>query len=123
MICKCRHWYRRIHALRWLSPGCFLLCAVSCAAIFFALHAAGWRERTAVLCGMLPSDRNAQVMVTFQAVLYTFFYLATIIVSPILTIAAVVFSGLLGWGRRRGALQIQESGSRHLPNGASGRSD
>ena len=102
MMNRCRTWYRRIKALKWLSPGSFVLCAVTFTGVFLVLHLAGWREQTRVFCGTLPAGKNAQIAQSFQAVSYTLLYFATVIVAPILVLAAGVFQamGLIRSGRR-----------------------
>jgi len=100
---RCRDWYGRIRALKWLSPGSFVLCAATFAATFLVLHLAGWREKTNMFCGTLASGRSAQTAQSFQAVCYTLFYLSMVIVSPILVLGAGVFQGLIVWDRRRSA--------------------
>jgi hypothetical protein len=95
MMDKCRRTYRAIRAMKWLSPGSFLLCAVTFAGFFVLAHVAGWRERTGVFCGTLPKDTGEQVTQGFMAVSYTLLYFATVIVAPILVLAAGVYRGLV----------------------------
>lgn len=101
MMARLRRGYRAIRAVKWLSPASFVLCAAVAAGVFVAVHLAGWRESTSILCGTLPSGRHAQVIQSFEALVYTLFYMAAVIVAPILTLAAAVFHGFVMWHRRR----------------------
>lgn len=95
MMDKLRDGYRRIRAMKWLSPGSFVLCAATFAGLFALMHVAGWREQTSVFCGTLPRETGAQISQGFRAVCYTLFYLVTVIVAPILLLAAGIYQGLL----------------------------
>lgn len=97
MMQRTRNWYRRIRAMKWFSPGSFVLCAVTFACVYLLLHLLGWRQSTGVFCGTLPTGRDAQVTQCFQAVMYVMFHMATVVVSPILVIAAAVFRVMLLW--------------------------
>jgi hypothetical protein len=99
MMERWRSWYRRVRAMKWFSPGSFVLCAATFAGVFLAMHLAGWREKTDVFCGTLAGGREAQIGQSFRAVMYTLFYMATVLVSPILVLAAGVFWGLARWGK------------------------
>lgn len=88
---KIRAARQRIRQLKWMSPGSFLLCAVTFAGVYLVLHAAGFRESTSVFCGTLPTAHGEQVRMGFCALLYTIFYMLTVLAAPILVIAAGVF--------------------------------
>lgn len=100
--------YRQIRALKWLSPGSFLLCAVTFAGVYLALHLAGLRASTSVLCGTFAAEQSEQVRTSFFAVIYILFYMATVIVAPILVIAAGIFQVLIKL--RHGRQEGQETG-------------
>lgn len=87
--------YRSLRQLKWFSPGCFVLCAVSFAAIYLALHLLGLREYTSVLCGTLPADRTQQTIVGFCGMSYLIFHMLAVAVAPILLIAAALFHFIL----------------------------
>ena len=95
MIDRIKSWYRQMRALKWLSPGSFVLCAVTFAGLFLAMHLAGWREQTSVFCGTFPKDQGQQIAQGFEAVCYTLFYFASVIMAPILVLAAGVYRGLV----------------------------
>ena len=101
--------YRQIRALKWLSPGSFLLCAVTFAGVYLVLHLAGLRASTSVLCGTFAAERTDQIRGSFLAVIYILFYMATVIVAPILVIAAGIFQVLIKLKHRR--QEGQETGS------------
>ncbi|HOW74194.1 MAG TPA: hypothetical protein PKY77_26625 [Phycisphaerae bacterium] len=65
------------------------------------LHLAGLRAHTSVLCGTFAAERSEQVLSSFFAVIYILFYMATVIVAPILVIAAGVFQALIKFGSLR----------------------
>ena len=87
--------YRQIRALKWMSPGSFILCAITFAAVYVVLHLAGLRSHTSVLCGTFAAKRGEQVLDSFFATIYILFYMATVIVAPILVIAAGIFQALI----------------------------
>src|SRR5262249_52864852 len=89
-----RSGYRRIRGFTFCSPRSFVCCAAVFAGLFLILHLAGWRAKTSVLCGMLPTERSAQIIDGFEALAYTLVYLLAVIASPILLIAAGVLRGL-----------------------------
>lgn len=100
--------YRQIRALKWLSPGSFLLCAITFTAVYMILHLAGLRAHTSVLCGTFAAERSEQIRGSFLAVIYILFYMATVIVAPILVIAAGIFQVLIKL--RHGRQEGQEPG-------------
>lgn len=93
--------YRQIRALKWLSPGSFLLCAITFTIVYAVLHLIGLRKYTSVLCGTFAAERSEQVLDSFFAVIYILFHMATVIVAPILVIAAGVFQALIKFRSRR----------------------
>jgi len=100
MMGRWRSLYRRIRAMKWFSPGSFVLCAAIFAVVYLVLHLLGWRESTSIFCGTLPEGRNAQVLQSFQAVMYVLFHMATVVVAPILVLAAGVFEMVVIRARR-----------------------
>jgi hypothetical protein len=83
--------YRHIRALKWVSPGSFVLCGVTFAGVHAVLHLLGLRESTSIFCGTLPAERSEQIVAGFCGLMYTFFYMLTVLVTPILLIAAGLF--------------------------------
>ena len=71
-----------------LSPAGFIRLAGIILAAFTLMHLAGWREYTAVFSGTLPEDTRRRTWAVVFAGLYTAFYLAAILVVPILVMAA-----------------------------------
>lgn len=105
--------YRQIRALKWLSPGSFLLCAITFTVVYMILHLAGLRAHTSVLCGTFAAERSEQVRTSFFAVIYIFFYMATVIVVPILVIAAGIFQAFITF--KNGRQEVQETGAAAPP--------
>ncbi len=103
MMGRWRSLYRRIRAMKWFSPGSFVLCAATSAVVYLVLHLLGWRASTSIFCGTLPEGRNAQVLQSFQAVMYVLFHMATVVVAPILVLAAGVFEMVVIRARRSAA--------------------
>jgi hypothetical protein len=70
------------------SPRGLLLRAGVLAALFLACHLAGWREHTSILCGTAftanVTDRYSQ----WFGMVYVVLYLGSVIVVPILILAA-----------------------------------
>ncbi|HPD32103.1 MAG TPA: hypothetical protein PLL20_19090 [Phycisphaerae bacterium] len=111
MMGRWRTLHRRIRAMKWFSPGSFVLCAATFVVVYLVLHLLGWRESTSIFCGTLPEGRNAQVLQSFQAVMYVLFYMATAVVAPILLIAAAVFQVMaMLWIRRAGEFSMKMQG-------------
>lgn len=110
---RLRDLYQRIRTLKWISPGSFLLCAITFAGVFALLHLAGLRSRTSIFCGTLPAGYDDQVVTGFLAVLYTVFYMAAVIAAPILALGAGILRLLMRLQSRPGRLQSQpeEGGS------------
>ncbi len=109
---KLRDLYRGIRALKWISPGSFLLCAVTFAGVFAVLHLAGSRAHTSILCGTLPASYRDQVVCGFLAILYTVFYMAAVIAAPILALAAGIFHLLVKLRPQRSRQQIRQNQGR-----------
>lgn len=81
------------------TPRGLLVRALVLAAIFAALHLAGLRSQTSVLCATLQEEGGRQFWGIFGAAAYIVTYLLAVVVAPILALAA----GLLaGWNRTRG---------------------
>lgn len=58
-------------------------------AIFALAHFAGWREFTSVISGTFPSN-TAPAVALAKAAVYMAAYFATVLLAPILTLAAVI---------------------------------
>ena len=82
------------------SPTGLLFRAALVTGVFLVFHLAGWREYTSILCGTSPTGNLADRHIQFLGGLYVLFYFATIILVPILVLAAGLLS-LLAWGRGR----------------------
>ena len=80
----------------FLSARDLLQRAGAISALFLALHLAGFREFTGVLNGTIGSLALGWNLSAFLAVIYIVFYLAFVILVPILILAAVI----LAMGRR-----------------------
>lgn len=83
--------YRRVRSLKWLSPGSYLLCALVFLGVYWAADLLGWRQTTMIFCGTLAEGESARIIQSWQAVMYTVLYMAAVVISPILLIAACVF--------------------------------
>lgn len=83
--------YQRVRRLKWVSPGSFVLCSLTFAGVYAVLHLFGFREYTSIFCGTLPADHTRQIVVGFCGLIYTMFHMLTVLVAPILLIAAGLF--------------------------------
>ena len=70
-----------------IAPRALLFWATTMLIAFGIVHALGWREFTTVLSGTVPKD-NTEAEAAFKAVTYMAAYFATVLVAPILLIAA-----------------------------------
>lgn len=80
----------------FLSARDLLQRAAVISVLFLAVHLAGFREFTGVLNGTIGSLALGWNLSAFLAVIYIVFYLAFVILVPILILAAVI----LAMGRR-----------------------
>ena len=69
------------------SPGGMALRAIELAVIFVMLHLLGIRRYTSVLCGTFGAGYGG----AFAGMLYVLFYLASVVLAPILIIAAAIW--------------------------------
>ncbi len=81
-----------------LSPAGWLIRAVVLLVLFAAMHLLGWREHTNVFSGTLGLNSTADYLRAIAGGLYVIAWFATVVVAPILLIAAGVFALLL-WRR------------------------
>ena len=80
----------------FLSARDLLQRAAVISVLFLALHLAGFREFTGVLNGTIGSLTLGWKLSAFLAVIYIVFYLAFVVLVPVLVLAA----GILTVGRR-----------------------
>jgi len=85
-------WYRRVFRFTLVSPRGFLIVAATLTALFLICHVAGWREHTSVLCGQLPKGGAEADWALATGLAYALFYVALVLLVPILTLAAGVFA-------------------------------
>jgi hypothetical protein len=71
------------------APRALLFHATLIVIAFGIFHALGWREFTTVLSGTIPAD-NSSAEAGFKAIAYMASYFATVLVVPILVIAAAI---------------------------------
>ncbi|MBI4601758.1 MAG: hypothetical protein HY721_07340 [Planctomycetes bacterium] len=74
-----------------LTPAGLLLRAALLSALFFAVHAAGWREYTSIISGTTHPDRMATVL----GIAYAFFWFAFVLGVPVLVLGAGIYALLL----------------------------
>ncbi len=91
----------------FLSPKDLVQRACVISVIFLVLHLAGLREYTSVLNGTIGSVTLGWKMSGFLAVIYILFYLAFVVVVPILILAAIISAF---WNRLVGKGQGTEAG-------------
>jgi len=82
----------------FLSPKDLLQRACAISVIFFLLHLAGLREFTSILNGTVGSVALGWKVSGFLAVIYILFYLAFVVLVPIMILAALI---LFAWQRCR----------------------
>ena len=82
----------------FLSARDMLQRAAAITVIFFILHLAGFREFTSILNGTIGSLELGWNFSAFLAVIYILFYLAFVILVPVLVLAAAI---LTIWRRLR----------------------
>jgi hypothetical protein len=85
----------------FLSPKDLLQRAGAITVIYFILHLAGLREYTSVLNGTVGSVALGWKLSGFLAVIYILFYLALVVLAPILVLAAGLLLAWQKFGARR----------------------
>jgi hypothetical protein len=73
------------------SPAGFAAIAFTTLLFFLLMHLAGWRESMSILTGTIPPGQTF-AKAHLQGALYLLGYLSSIILAPILLIAATLFS-------------------------------
>jgi hypothetical protein len=93
-------WWRWLFLARMDSPRGLLLLAGVAVLIFLVLHACGLREYTTLLTGTAPAGKAVNRPTAILALFYMMAHLATVVVAPVLALAAL---GWAGWnyGRRQ----------------------
>ena len=81
-----------------LTPRGLLARGIVLGVIFAAVHLAGWREYTSVLCGTLPDSATAPQFAGYLGAAYVVCYLLAAVIAPILVLAAAL---LRTWERWR----------------------
>ena len=97
-----RGWWRRVFWFQLFSPKGFLICAGTLAVLFGAVHLAGWRDYTSILCGQAPTGDMADRTAIHLGMAYVVFHLGCVLVAPVLAIAAGIFAALQRVAARRG---------------------
>ena len=72
-----------------VGPRALLFHATVIVIAFGIFHALGWREFTTVLSGTIPAD-NSSAEAGFKALAYMASYFASVLLAPILLIAAAI---------------------------------
>lgn len=75
-----------------LTPRGLLARAAVLALLFAALHFAGFRSYTSILCATMQDEGATQKWNAFCAMAYIITYLLAVVLAPILSIAAVLLS-------------------------------
>ncbi len=88
MMHRLRSIVRSILARTLFRPAGWLGSAVLFLAVFGVFHVLGWRDDTSFLTGTVPT-KGADAMVV-RGMLYSVAYLAAVLVSPILILAALL---------------------------------
>ena len=86
-------WLRRLFAARALSPTGLVVRALLIVIVFAICHAAGLREHTTFLSGTPAAAEGSTDRSVFLGMIYIAVYLAFVLITPILALAAV-FLGL-----------------------------
>jgi hypothetical protein len=79
---------RRIWSAPMLSPTGLLLRAGLLALVYLALHLAGWREYTSILCGTSPTGNLADRHAALCGLIYVLLHFTVVVGCPILVLAA-----------------------------------
>lgn len=90
-------WRRRWHAkprFRVVSPETLAGCAVMIVLLYLVLHFSGLREDTSLLSGTFPGGDPKDASSLFWGMSYVVVYFASVIVAPVLLIAAAIFAGI-----------------------------
>jgi hypothetical protein len=78
-----------------LSPRGLLLRAAFMLLVFALLHLAGARDYTSIFSGTSPTGEPAGTGATLLAVVYAGSYLASVVLAPVMILAALVMWGLV----------------------------
>ena len=89
MTDKPTSWWRGLLWFQLFSPKGFLICAATLGILFLACHAAGLREYTSILCGQ---SRAEDQWAPFLGMGYVLFYLAFVLLVPVLVLAAAILA-------------------------------
>ena len=76
----------------FLSAKDLLRRALAISVLFLAVHLAGFREFTGVLNGTIGSLTLGWNLSAFLAVIYIVFYLAFVVLVPVLVLAAIILT-------------------------------
>src|SRR4051794_32672240 len=83
---------KSVFNIKTLSPVGFLFLAGLIAMIFAISHGLGWREHTTVLSGTLTSASGNAEMTIFRGMFYLLSYFGFVLLTPILILAAGIWS-------------------------------
>lgn len=75
-----------------LTPRGLLIRALVLASLFAALHLAGLRSYTSILCATMPDAGAMQKVDAFLAASYIIAYLLAVVLAPVLAIAAALLA-------------------------------
>jgi hypothetical protein len=100
---KQRNWLIRFLAAPLLSPLGLLSRSAIVVALFAVCHLAGLREYASILSGTPPTGGPGDKLALVFAGLYILLYFVTVIVIPVIIIAAGVMAGLQALLRRKQA--------------------
>jgi hypothetical protein len=83
---------RRLYRSPFFSPVGFIIRAAELTLIYLLLHAVGLRQYVGVLSGSFAPGSVADTLAAGLGILYICFYLATVLVAPILVLAAAILA-------------------------------
>lgn len=92
----------RARALRVVPPLLLLGHALVFVVTLGALHAVGARDAVSILSGTAPAEHAASVFNVFLGLGYVLAWFASVVVAPILLLAAALHLGLRTLAERRG---------------------
>jgi hypothetical protein len=76
----------------WISPHSFLSVAVTLGALFLLVHMVGFRQHTAFLSGTTGAVGVGMRLSMFYGVIYILLYLGSVVIAPILVLAAGILA-------------------------------